>query len=277
MADRLLRIYPPYWAALGVTLVLNVAGALVKGASLWAPLVLPAGWTEAALALMAVEPWFGQAAYLFVAWTLSYEIGFYVCVAPSIALAVRTGWPAAGLLWWSLLLVASFIPSLHPLAPLLTLWPHFVLGAIVWLAGQGNAPTWLCLLRGTAAVGLMWFAAGLLPPDLAGTLRFCCGCAWLLVWLRPGDAWLYRTPFLSWLGWTGSFSYSLYLVHAPIAGKIRNLLERWPPLAHHAHLLVAFSCLISVLFAWLFYRAIELRCETFRHRRRFTASPRPGV
>jgi peptidoglycan/LPS O-acetylase OafA/YrhL len=42
--DRLWRLFPPYWAALLVTLLLNIAGALVKGVPLTAPAVLPAGW-----------------------------------------------------------------------------------------------------------------------------------------------------------------------------------------------------------------------------------------
>lgn len=65
--DRLWRIYPTYWAALGVTLLLNLAGALVKGQSVLAPAVLPAGPGQWFAAGLAIEPWLAQPTYLLVA------------------------------------------------------------------------------------------------------------------------------------------------------------------------------------------------------------------
>jgi peptidoglycan/LPS O-acetylase OafA/YrhL len=270
MRDRLLRIYPPYWVAVGLSLGINVAGAVVKGTPLSAPFVLPDGLTGAAMALGAVEPWFDRPTYLLVAWTLSYEIGFYVCAAAGIALAGHTRQPWLGPFWWGGLLTAGLIPTVAALVPLLALWPQFALGGIVWLAWHGSAPIWTRLLRGTAALGLVWLAAAWLPADLAFTLRFSCVCAWLLLWLRPADRWLAQTPLLGWLGWLGTLAYSLYLVHAPIVGKFSNLMERWPPLAARPLLLLCLSCLVGLSFAWLFYRTIELRCEAFRKRQ-----PRP--
>jgi peptidoglycan/LPS O-acetylase OafA/YrhL len=266
MRDRLLRIYPPYWAAVILSLGLNVAGALAKGRPLSAPFVLPDGLAGAVAALGAVEPWFDRPTYLLVAWTLSYEIGFYLCAAAGIALAMRTRRPWLGPLWWGALLALGFMPAVTRLIPLLALWPHFALGGIVWLSWQGSASVGVRLLRGTAAVGLVWLAAATLPVGGAHALSFSCVCAWLLVWLRPADHRLAQTPLLGWLGWVGTFAYSLYLVHVPIVGKFGNLMERWPPLAAHPLLLLVLSCLLTLPCAWLFYRTIELRCEAFRKR-----------
>src|ERR1019366_7311182 len=60
------------------------------------------------------------------------------------------------------------------------------------------------------------------------------------------------------LTWLGGISYSLYLVHCPIGGKVVNLGAR------HAHGLYSeitvliFAATASILAAYLLYRAVEL-------------------
>jgi exopolysaccharide production protein ExoZ len=266
LLDRLLRIYPPYWAALLVAVALNLAGAFVKGVPWSEPFVLPDGLTGWLMAGFAMEPWFSQASFLLVAWTLTYEIGFYLCTAAGLAVALATRRPWAGPAFWGVLLVIGLVPSLAVWFPLLMLWPHFALGGIVWLAGQPGYSTAGRFAAGTAGIAMVYLATWPQPADTAFPLRFSCGAAWLLLVLRPWDAQLATLPFLRWLGWTGAFSYSLYLVHSPIVGKIGNLLERWPALSHQPLWLLILSAIFTVPCAWLFYHAIELRCENYRRR-----------
>jgi len=84
--------------------------------------------------------------------------------------------------------------------------------------------------------------------------------------LRRWDAALAKAWPLRWLGSAGIFAYSIYLVHAPIVGKLGNLLERWAPLGRQPLLVLALSVLATLPCAWLFYRLIELRSESFRQR-----------
>lgn len=266
LRDRFLRIYPPYWMALLCLLVLNVAAALVKGLPLSTPAVLPAGALNWLAAGAAVEPWLGQATFLLVAWTLTYELGFYLCAAIGLTLAQRTSRPWLMPAWWTLLLVVGLVPALTAWLPLLSLWPHFALGGLVWLAWHRAGTAVRRLAAGTAAIALVWVASWWQPLDIAQPLRFGCGCAWLLLVLRRWDASLAAFAPLRWLGWVGGFSYSLYLIHAPIVGKLGNLLERVPLLARQPLLLLLLSSLVAIPCAWLFYRLIELRSEAFRHR-----------
>lgn len=266
LLDRLLRIYPPYWAALALSILLNVAGALFKGVPLSTPFVLPEGLTGWLMAGAVLEPWFGQASFLLVAWTLTYEIGFYLCAAAALklCLATRRGW--TGPAFWGVLLIIGLVPTLATWLPLLTFWPQFALGGIVWLAGQYSTSTAVRIAISTVGIMLLYLVSWLQPLEMAMPLRFSCGAAWLLVVLRPWDAQIVALPFLRWLSWTGVFSYSLYLLHGSIVGKLGNLLERWPPLSHQPAWLLILSSIFTVLCAWFFYRAIEARSEAFRRR-----------
>lgn len=273
LLDRLLRIYPPYWAALIVTISLNIAGAIAKDVPISSPFVLPAGPAGWAMAIAGVEPWYGQATFLLVAWTLAYEVGFYVCAAVGLAVAIQSRRPWAGAAIWGLLLVVGLFPDAVRWVPLLELWPQFALGGVVWLARRLPGPAWGQLAAGGAAVGCFWIASCWQREDLAFQLRFSCGVAWGLLLFRPFDQKLAGAFVLRWLGWIGTFSYSLYLVHAPIVGKFGNLMGRWPPLAHQPLLLLGLGCALTLPFAWWFYRQIEVRSNAARRRVMASGSP----
>jgi peptidoglycan/LPS O-acetylase OafA/YrhL len=57
--------------------------------------------------------------------------------------------------------------------------------------------------------------------------------------------------------WTGMISYSLYLVHVPIGGRIINIAEKLPdtPAIRLLALLIAMA--LSLLIAALFFRFVE--------------------
>jgi peptidoglycan/LPS O-acetylase OafA/YrhL len=118
----------------------------------------------------------------------------------------------------------------------------------VWLA---RLPGWtapallviaLCLLSGLPADGDLAFGAG------AGLLI-------LLVLEAPGFARVLRLPPLPWLG---RVSYSLYLIHLPVFLAVIYGLPGVP-----AGLLVALLVPLSLLAAWLFYRAVEAPAQAF--------------
>lgn len=272
LLDRLWRLFPPYWAALLVTVLLNCAGALAKGVPLTAPAVLPEGlgWLAAVFAL---EPWLGFPTYVLVAWTLSYEIGFYVVAAGCLALVLHTRRPWTGLAFGAVLLALGLIPVFGTWLPLFFLWPQFALGTMAWLVGRLPVSTPVRITLGTVATGIVWLCTLPQPAETGMPLRFACGAAWLLLVLRPWDARIAGFRGLRWLGWIGTFSYSLYLVHAPIVGKLGNLLDRWPPAAQQPLLVLLFSCLLTLPCAWLFYRVIEVRSEALR---RNTHRPEPA-
>jgi len=260
--DRLLRIFPPYWAALAFTLILNL---LAQRFNATADNPSPGGWLDAIASVSASELWWGRPSYLLVAWTLSYEIGFYLIAALCLgcALTLNRAWP--GYLLASVLFVAAFFPSITNRVPLLQLWPHFALGGLVWLLVQHVPHYRPRLWRGTLLLGLVAAYAWWHAPAVDTTLLFVAGCAWLLLLLQPADDRMFRSPALRWLGWIGTFSYSLYLVHAPIVSKFRNLFSRhWQPMDPGAVWVPVAACGLAVAVAWLFYQQVELRTEAWR-------------
>lgn len=261
LLDRMLRIYPPYWAALLFALLLNAAALLTPGVT---PLPYdgntgPFQWFQA---VSATEPWFGYPSYLLVAWTLAYEIGFYLIAAACLRLAIRTGRSAAG---WVLAAIVTCIGVSHlgAIVPLLGLWPQFMLGVAVWLLV--NRPG-LLLLRNAAGTALL-AGAVLLGTVWHADISVCVatGFGGLLLLLHPVDAAIASSRWLGWLGWCGTFSYAIYLIHAPVVGKVRNLLGRWWPPTNPSSLWVPFAATAcGLLAAWVFYRQVERRTESWR-------------
>ncbi len=119
---------------------------------------------------------------------------------------------------------------------------------------------WGSLWLGLVAAFAWWHA-----PAADPKLLFVTACAWVLLLLQPVDDRLVLSPALRWLGWVGTFSYSLYLVHAPIVSKFRNLLSRhWQPADPGAVWVPVAACGLAVAGAWLFYQLAELRTEAWR-------------
>ena len=58
--------------------------------------------------------------------------------------------------------------------------------------------------------------------------------------------------------WFGSISYSLFLIHVPIGGRVVNLLSRWALTPTTQLFACLLALLVSVLVAQLFYAMIEL-------------------
>ena len=66
-------------------------------------------------------------------------------------------------------------------------------------------------------------------------------------------------PKLDWkpLVWVGTVSYSLYLLHVPIGGRVLNVLERFSHFELVKILAVPAALATSLLAAWLFFLLIE--------------------
>jgi peptidoglycan/LPS O-acetylase OafA/YrhL len=266
LVDRLLRIYPPYWAALIFALLLNVAGAVAHHPSIAMNQTLPAGLHGWLSAFGAVELWFGHESYLLVAWTLSFEIGFYLIAACCLGLALLAKRPWAGWMLGAALFVIALSSKIAWL-PLLELWPNFALGSLVWLLVRLIPRLGMRLTLGLVlftGLGLITWKA---MPYANYTQLLMTGYALLLLLLQPWDTWLAESAPLRWLGWIGTFSYSLYLVHAPLVGKFRNLLgRRWPVADPHSLWVPTFACGIAIFTAWCFYNLVERRTEIFRRK-----------
>jgi len=261
LRDRAWRIFPAYWAALLLAIGLGLASAPFNSAGLAGavPASLGAGLAE----FFLVHPYFSATGILLVGWTLVCETGFYVVTALLLA-GWRAGLGLGGvLLAGSTLFVASrFVPAGEAwLVP--RLWPEFWLGFLAFggVTGPFRRP---CRIALVLIGALLTIGPGLVLSPIHGA-------AWAtsaaIVLLHRWDSAIGSLPAIRWLGPVGVWSYSLYLIHAPILSRLHNLAIRYAP-AESA--LYAVQWLVSLAIAigagWLFYRAVEAPLERWRHR-----------
>jgi peptidoglycan/LPS O-acetylase OafA/YrhL len=269
---RAWRIYPVYWVALAAAAaahfgMFRILPPAPGGPDQW--------W--AAVALMpapdGVQPWVPQA------WSLAYELAFYLTFAVLLCLPRRWA-AAAGAAWFGLVAAAGltgwwpgrFIPLW--VAPLVA---EFLLGAAVGLTlttgGRRRAGAALACAAGWLAVGLgATFdrdpARLMMDPGLRavvfgvpfGLVVFAAAAADL-----AGGA---RVP--RWLVVIGEASYPVYLVHLLTQTGV-FLLWCWLDLGHSRvpHLLWAAATVGAAVGAgWVLHRLVEKPLLGLAKRRR---------
>jgi exopolysaccharide production protein ExoZ len=229
MQRRVQRIYPTFLAVFALYLFLSMlfpaenkipASPTAAGLYLLQNLLLLPG-------LFPIEP------LITVAWSLSYEMFFYLCLPVLVVALQLRRWPAPYRVLL-LLLVAVGIAALglYGAAPVRLMM--FVSGMLLFeslqvprLRNPGGLVGALALLGGLSAM--------LLPNTGAGmqVLKLCIlfVAFFLLCWvcLQQPRAWL---PMLfSWtpLRWLGNMSYSYYLIHGLALKAFFLVLSHWLP------------------------------------------------
>ena len=200
---------------------------------------------------------------------ISYLIAALVYGILGNQIGPKAAFVAAGLLAiWPAMAPSHLGPG--PLA----LWPHFAMGAGVWLLIErlrGKNPV---LITVFCVVALVLISAASMMKITTAAALTAAATACALVALHRYDSALAKSRPLAWLSSLGVISYSLYLVHVPIAGKFRNLLGRRFPEANWTSWWVpSMGVLLSVLGAYIFYRLVEAPSERARKRFRSSTSP----
>jgi len=252
--DRLLRIYPVFWAAFLFSGLLALAATPFNGlapASAWP--ATPTAWLGD-LTLAGV--WFGIDPRLLVSWSLDYEIGFYALAG--FALLFPRAYPLPRLLLFAALTAtAHLIP--HGVAPVLDLWPQFAVGLAVAYAFSPLLPRPARLAA--AGYPFLLLGAALGRSDVSTTTAALLALAVLAV--VPRESRLPLPP--AWLVTLGAASYSIYLVHVPVMSPLRNLALRHVAPDSTAYLAAWLATIAAGLVAGLaFHRLVEHPCERLR-------------
>jgi peptidoglycan/LPS O-acetylase OafA/YrhL len=232
LARRLIRLHPTYLVSLGVTVALwhvsSPAGATPPGAA------------QVLLHTVYLPAFFGYPWLNAVYWTLGMEVQFYLVLAGTFPLLshpaarVRLAWIAIAAAL-SLLITSDILVFRYLVV--------FAMGAAAFLMVVEliDRTTGLVLLGLLATV--TWIVHGL-PATVAAAAT-----AIVIAWQVP-----IANPLLIR---TGALSYSLYLLHAPLGGRVVNLGARYADgvIAELAVVLVAM--LVSLGAAFVLYALVE--------------------
>ena len=237
VVKRLIRLDPPYLASIGLALGLWYASSLAPGFTGTAPdlsgrqLALHLGYLNA----FAGEPWLNP-----VYWTLAVEFQFYLFAAVAFPALWRSGPPATAALCVGLTGLSAAAPDDRFLPHWL---PLFLLGTLAARRRAGTLPAgwfWPPFV-GTAA------AAGWLTSPAAAGVGAAAAAAILFL----------RAPVPAPLAGLGAVSYSLYLVHVPVGGRVVNLGTGLQDGTAVQVAVLTAALAASLLTAWAFWALIE--------------------
>lgn len=252
---RVIRLEPPYFATIALILLLGYLSARTPGYH-GVPfhlnpvqIALHVGYLNAFAGL----PWLSPAF-----WTLAIECQFYLLVAliyPSIISGSRT----VRLVAIGLLLIASL---LYPRSYFVSYYlPLFTCGIVAFQWFAGICAEWeaALILLPAAAMLCMRMGVAVMVTGLATALVIVAVPSWT------------NTP----LAFLGTMSYSLYLMHVPIGGRVINLARRLPPSPLVATGGIAAAAAVSLGAAYLLYRFVERPAQHYAGSLRFTQGHPP--
>lgn len=217
LTGRAGRIYPPYWAALALTVMIAVA----------LPQAMPKETVCPALCQISLMPYDGSP-LLGPAWTLSYEVIFYLIFAALLMFPGKTRLFGLGV-WTMIVLVSGlfFPPSNRASIIHLALAPlplEFLMGCWIAVALQ-KGQRFTSLFAAMFALFLMLMGAAYfnsVSPGLRGSAAEwarvalvglpAVGLVFTLASMDLTKA--IQPPHI--FQWLGDRSYSLYLIHWPI-------------------------------------------------------------
>lgn len=252
MLRRLVRLEPAYIASLLLAIALWHLSGLASGFVGREPdYSLPQlGFHLLYLIPLTNHEWLGPNY-----WSLAYEFVFYIVVGLTFSffIARRVEFTAAAIA----VVVAGFFylqPGPAPDGILLSHIVEFGVGILLMRVVVGD--------NDRRAVTWLWLAVCFLA-----VFYFGGAAIGLVVLLSAFVIFLFRDLELGrWAYFIGGFSYSLYLTHTIIGGRLANLGYRFAAGALQEIAVIAVALAASVAFAVAFEYAVELPAKRVAHR-----------
>jgi peptidoglycan/LPS O-acetylase OafA/YrhL len=237
LKKRIIRIEPPYLISIVLVLLLNFISTLLptyKGA----PFVI--NWPNVASHIAYLNIFTGEKWLQDVYWTLAIEFQYYLLISIAYYLVVSPK------LYCRLVFYAAFISLMFFKLPgngfIVGLTAYFMLGILLfqyYCRIIGREEFWVLFLINLAA--LYYFQDTILMLISAVTVGMI--------------AFIKKVP--SFFSFLGLISFSLYLIHIPVGGRINNLASNYISNIHLREAVVFVSMACCLFAAWLFYLIVE--------------------
>lgn len=261
---RVRRIYPPYFFASLVTILLaTLLALLIKHHILN---FFHHGPRYYLGALTLTQPLLHVDYILPVFWSLSYEAAFYVIVTALLAFAVRTAQTprlldalsavtVIALLWLNLAGQSCPYPCDR--------WPQFGFGVLVYqILAQPERKSPRVVFLICSALMIVWtlrngYGAFLNLASIEAQSLFCLPFAAVLLLLFRWDRPLAGLLPVRLFSWIGMFSYSLYLIHYVALRVVIQSAQRTAIIESHSLLLYLVRIVACVAAGRLFFQLCE--------------------
>ncbi|WNZ27311.1 acyltransferase [Leptolyngbya sp. NK1-12] len=270
LQNRFWRLFPIYWLALLATLILNIISSPFNNVPIGN--FISTSWQWWLGNILLIQPYLGVSYYVIVYWSLVVEIGFYLIVAILLFTESCTNTKTAVFIGLtlgviSILLGGTGFTQIGALAA----WSEFLCGALAFAAlfAQSQNRVYIhyfaigsILILGAVSLGMNFIGVG---NWLWFSVLFALGLYLLYKLDKP----LADMKILHWLKFTGLMSYSLYLLHVPLQGRVINLGSRFISEEDPLFLLLqVLGWAVAIIGSCLFYRFVEKPINDWRYRRR---------
>ena len=230
---RLTRVEPPYLVSILLTLIVTYIASLVTYNAVeisWKNLLYHIGYLNN----------FTTNTYINVVyWTLGIEFQFYILIGLLFHLINKS-------VYFLILIIIGLLASsyikINNTSLICEHIPIFCIGILMYFIGYNNKYPKLiliCLLIAT----LIIISLNQKEDLYAGLFTIC-------IIVTP----FHKTKVISFLS---KISYSLYLVHVPIGGRIINLSLRFVKTDTQRWITVLIALVTCIIVAYLFYTAVE--------------------
>jgi peptidoglycan/LPS O-acetylase OafA/YrhL len=208
-ANRVLRIFPPYWFAFAVILLTTIALTRLGFQAPWPTIKVP----SVAYGLQQLVLWSHGNELCGSFWTLAVEFRWYLAFPLLLWLWTRSKIAFAGVGLASLLFYHFINREYMDFATL----PAFMLGIVAahWALKRSPGGVWAALLFILSVVAAVRFEPGHLEYALQNQILWQVACFFFVV-AACTNSWLRRALSNRFLVLVGTASYSIYLFHDPI-------------------------------------------------------------